>query len=218
MRLMPPTKVCKICFKNVKINDVCRLFDDRICICSDCQQSLEPKFISFKVDHYKAIAIYEYNEFIKKQIYLYKGCYDYEMRVVFLNLFFKELGVIYKGYKMITIPSYEEDDKRRGFNHVVEAFEYLGLKRIDLLEKTAHHKQTERNAKKRKEIHKFLRLKKQIDLSKERVLLVDDIYTTGSTMKSAINLVEKLHPKEIKILVLAKTTAKKSDKSNTNVF
>lgn len=214
---MPPTKACKICFKNVKIDDFCRLFDDKICICANCQQLLEPKFIHFKVDHYNALAIYDYNEFIKKQIYLYKGCYDYEMKTIFLNLFFKEIGRIYKGYKMIPVPSYEEDDNARGFNHVIEAFECLGLKMCKILEKTAHHKQATKGAKDRKGIVKFLAIKERIDLSKDKVLIVDDIYTTGSTMKTAISLVEKLNPKEIKVLVLAKTKSKKEKKSNTNI-
>ena len=34
-------------------------------------------------------------------------------------------------------------------------------------------------------------------------------------MKAAINLVEKLNPKEIKVLVLAKTKNKEDKKSNT---
>lgn len=215
---MPPTKACKICFKNLKIDDFCRLFDSRICICANCQQLLEPKFIRFKADHYKALAIYEYNDFIKNQIYLYKGCYDYELRTIFLNLFFKEIGTIYKGYKMVPIPSYEEDDEIRGFNHVVEAFECLGLKMYKILEKTAHHKQATKGAKDRKGILKYLAIKEQIDLSKDKILLVDDIYTTGSTTKTAIRLIEKLNPKEIKVLVLAKTKAKKEKKSNTNIF
>jgi len=57
-------------------------------------------------------------------------------------------------------------------------------------------------------------IKKPVDLSKSRVLIVDDIYTTGSTMKAAINLVEKLNPKEIRVLVLAKTRTIPSEKPN----
>ena len=140
------------------------------------------------------------------------------MRIVFLNLFSNEIKTIYKGYKLIPIPSYENDDQIRGFNHVVETFGLLGLKMLNILEKTAHHKQAEKNAKSRKEIVKFLAIKNHINLSKEKVLLVDDIYTTGSTMKTAINLIEKLNPREIKVLVLAKTKPKKDDKSNTNIF
>lgn len=211
-------KACKICFKTIKIDDFCRLFSKNICICAACQELLEPKFISFKVDHYKALAIYEYSDYIKNLIYLYKGCSDYEMREVFLNLYYKELKILYSGYIVIPIPSFKEDDEIKGFNHVIEAFNYLGLKMMSIIVKTAHHKQAERGAKKRKEINKFLALSESPDLSNKKILLVDDIYTTGSTMRSAINLIEKLHPKEIKILVLAKTKGKNKNKSNTNFF
>ena len=214
-RLLPPIKTCKICFKTIKIDDFCRFFDKNVCLCSHCQELLEPHFIHFKVGRYKALAVYEYDEYLKKLIYIYKGCFDYEMKEVFLNLFARELKIIYSDFVMIPIPSFEEDDKIRGFNHVKEAFAYLGLESVPILIKTAHYKQAEKNAKNRKDISKYLALNSKPDLSKKRILLVDDIYTTGSTMMSAINLVEKLRPKEIRVLVLAKTKDKTDNKTNT---
>ena len=211
---MPTTKYCKICFKEIRINDFSRLFDGDICLCSNCQAELEPEFISFKVNGYKALAIYEYTPYIKNLVYLYKGCYDYELKEVFLNLYFKEIKMRFSGYKIIPIPSYIEDDAKRGFNHVVEAFKNLGLEVLPIVEKTAHFKQAEHKAKKRSEISKYLAIKEPINLKKHRVLLVDDIYTTGSTMKAAINLVERLDPKEIRVLVLAKTRTLPSEKTN----
>ena len=173
---------------------------------------MDPRFISFKVNGYKALAVYEYTPFIKKLIYLYKGCFDYELNETFLNLYIKEIKMRFHGYKVIPVPSYIEDDKKRGFNHVVEAFKKLGLEVLPLIEKTAHQKQADQTAKKRKEIGKFLALTKQPNLEKTKILLVDDIYTTGSTMKAAINLIERLNPKEIKVLVLAKTSDKGYEK------
>ena len=197
---------------------MCRLFDKDICICSKCQNELEPKFIRFKINGYKATSIYDYTPFIKNLIYTYKGCFDYEMNEVFLNLFFKEIKLKYKGYKIIPIPSYYKDDETRGFNHVVEAFKRLDLELLQIIKKTAHHKQADRGSNDRKEIKKYLVLKSNISLEKQRVLIVDDIYTTGATMKAAINLVEKLNPREIKVLVLAKTRDKDYKKVNTNNF
>ena len=207
-----------ICFKEIKIDDMCRIFDKDICVCSNCQNELELIFIKFKVDGYKAVSIYEYTPFIKNLFYTYKGCFDYELNEAFLNMFYKEIRLKYRGYKVIPIPSYKEDDDKRGFNHVVEAFKKLNLEVLPIIEKTAHHKQADRNAKQRKEIGKYLALNSKIDLGKDKVLIVDDIYTTGSTIKAAIKLVEKLNPKEIRVLVLAKTRSKTDEITNTNYF
>ena len=211
---MPTTKYCKICFKEIRNEDFARLFDGNICICPKCQAEFEPLFISFNVNGYRALSIYEYTPFIQKLVYTYKGCFDYELNETFLNLFVKEIKMRYKGYKVIPIPSYIEDDKKRGFNHVVETFKKLDLKMLPIIKKTAHHKQADCTGKQRSKIAKYLTIDEWIDLKKDKVLLVDDIYTTGSTMKAAINLVEKLNPKDIKILVLAKTRAIPTEKTN----
>ena len=145
---MPPMKSCKICFKQIQISDFCRLFDHQICLCSSCQRLLEPKFIFFKVDGYDALSIYNYTDYIKNQIYLFKGCYDYEMKDVFLNLFFRELSIIYKGYIVVPAPSFIKDDEKRGFNHVEEVFKMLNLPMKKALIKTSHFKQAEKGAKK----------------------------------------------------------------------
>ena len=213
--LLPPIKHCKICFNEIKIDDFCRLFDQNICLCRSCQKLLEPKLIFFNVDQYKAVSLYDYSEFIKKQIYLFKGCFDYEMKEIFLNLFIKELNIYFKGYKIVPVPSYKKDDELRGFNHVMEVFKQMGLDILPIVEKTEHFKQADKSAKERQSINKYLRLMSTKQLTKDRILIVDDIYTTGSTMRAVINLVEKLHPKEIKILVLAKTKNKEGKKSNT---
>ena len=137
------------------------------------------------------------------------------MKDIFLNLFIKELKIYFSGYKVIPIPSYKKDDELRGFNHVVEVFKMIDLDVLQIIEKTEHFKQAEKSAKERQSIKKYLQLNTEKSLKQDRVLIVDDIYTTGSTMKAAINLVEKLNPKEIKVLVLAKTKNKEDKKSNT---
>lgn len=196
----------------IKINDMGRLINDNVLICSHCQESLNPEFIHFNVNTYKAISLYHYSQFIRQLIYQYKGCYDYELNKVFMNLYFKELKILYSGYYMIPVPSFKEDDERRGFNHVAEIFNNLGLKTLDILEKINEHKQAKSSFKERQKVYKSLAIKTQISLKNKKVLVVDDIYTTGATMKSAINLIEKLNPKDIEILVIAKTKAKTTEK------
>ena len=161
------------------------------------------------------MAFYEYSEFIKRQIYVFKGCFDYEMKDIFLNLFIKEIKMYYQGYTIIPAPSYFKDDETRGFNHVVEVFKQMGLNMCQIIIKTEHFKQAEKSAKERQSISKHLSLTSNALLSKKKVLIVDDIYTTGATMKTMIKLIETLNPKDIKVLVLAKTKDIEDKKSNT---
>ena len=191
---------------------MCRLFNESIDICRSCQTEMEPKFITFKVDDYPAVAIYEYNAIIKKLVYQYKGCYDYVLNQVFLNMYAKELKIRYSDYIVVPVPSYKKDDETRGFNHVIEIFKNIGLNMLDILIKTEKHKQATSTVNERREVYKVLELKERVNLRKKKVLIVDDIYTTGSTMKSAINLIEKLNPKKISVLVMAKTKPKQKNK------
>ena len=209
---MPQTRNCLICFKKVNITDFCRLFNGKIPICQACQTEMEPKFIKFCVDNHKATSLYNYNPFIRKLVYQYKGCYDYELHQVFLDRYAKEIKLRYFDRVIIPIPSYQNEDEQRGFNHVVETFKSIGLNMLNILEKTEKHKQALSSFKQRKEVYKYLELKSYPDLSKKKVLIVDDVYTTGSTMKSAIHLIEKLNPKKIDVLVVAKTRGKQLPK------
>ena len=209
---MPPTRNCLICFKKVNITDFCRLFNAEIPICQACQTEMEPKFISFSIDGHKATSIYDYNPFIRKLIYQYKGCYDYELHKVFLDRYAKEIKLRYFDYVVIPIPSYKNEDEERGFNHVVETFKSLGINMLNIIEKTEKHKQAVSTFNQRKEVYRYLELNSHPDLSKKKVLIVDDVYTTGSTMKAAIHLVEKLNPKKIDVLVVAKTRGKQLPK------
>ena len=191
---------------------MCRLFNGNVRICSACQKEMEPKFIRFKVDGYKATSIYDYNPFIKKLIYQYKGCYDYELNKVFIEAFAREIKLRYFDYTLIPIPSFKKEDEERGFNHVIEIFKNVRLPMLEIIEKTEKHKQATSTVNSRHKVYKVLALNSEIDLSKKRILMVDDIYTTGSTMKSAINLVEKLNPKRIEVLAIAKTKPKHTPK------
>ena len=83
-----------------------------------------------------------------------------------------------------------------------------------LIVKTKGIKQANSSFEKRKDIGKYMLLNEATDLSKTRILLVDDVYTTGSTMKAAVRLIEKLHPKDIKILVMSKVE-NKADNHNS---
>lgn len=101
-------------------------------------------------------------------------------------------------------PSFKEANDRRGFNHVIEIFKPLGLDMCDCVVKTKNVKQADLNANERKNVSKILEIS-DIDLTGKKVLICDDVFTTGSTVKSMIDLLSAKDPKVIKVLVMSKT-------------
>ena len=109
------------------------------------------------------------------------------------------------GYVIVPIPSSKVDDEKRGFNHVVEIFKSLGLPMYMVIEKNSREKQSSKNKKDRLNVESILVTKNIESLKGKKVLIVDDIYTTGATMFKTIELVKQGKPKKIKVLVIAKT-------------
>ena len=205
--MKPPTRVCKLCFKEIKEFDYPYLFHN-FEICNCCYEDIKPTFTKFKIDEIPAIAIYDYTERIQSLLYQFKGCFDIEIAPVFLERFCAELKYLFHEYIMVPIPSFKDDDDDREFNHVEEMFKFLKLKSMKLLIKTGSFKQALNSFEKRKQIEKYLSLKEKPSLVNKKILLVDDVYTTGSTMRAAIKLIKELHPRCIKVLVMSKTILK----------
>jgi len=105
---------------------------------------------------------------------------------------------------MIPAPSSKESDEERGFNHVVEIFKCLRLKMLRIIHKTKQIKQADLTTKEREKIGDILVID-DVDLRGRKILLVDDVYTTGSTIKAMIKLVRQQGAKNIKVLLMSKT-------------
>lgn len=201
-----PMRVCKLCFKDIKDNSLISFINISLSLCPKCYRRLSPKFKKFFVLEYQALAFYDYDQDIKALLYQLKGCFDYELGPSFFDRYLNEMRLRYHDYFVIPIPSYKEDDDVREFNHVQEIFRGLKLPVLNILQKTEHYKQATNNREQRKQIGKYMVVDSTKSLKGKKVLLVDDVFTTGSTMKAAIKLVEQLKPKDIKILVMSKTT------------
>lgn len=127
-QLNTPTKVCKICFNEFIASSLGDFINENY-ICPKCKRKLKLRFIKFKVNGYDALGIYEYDEELKKLIFQFKGCDDYELYPVFLAHIKNVLEILYHNYTLVRIPSFEEDDKKRGYNHVEKIFSVLNLEK-----------------------------------------------------------------------------------------
>ena len=77
-----------------------------------------------------------------------------------------------------------------------------------MIEKTKKEKQANKHKKERMKVGEIFKTN-QIELVKnKKILIVDDVMTTGSSLKAAINLVKQGKPRKIEVLVMAKNIEK----------
>ena len=173
-------------------------------LCDKCLSELNPYFKHFEIEGIKALAIYRYEDKIKKLIFQFKGCKDYELKDTFIAPYKVELLMRFHNYSLVPLPSSQESDLERGFNHVEEIFKALNLPMLKVLYKKVKHKQSDGHFKDRVNVDKVIGIKDGECLRNRKILIVDDVCTTGSSIRCAIKLVKEYEPKDIKILVVSK--------------
>ncbi len=198
------TNFCKFCFKPLNQNSFTYLFRDDIHLCNKCYRAFNPWFKHFKTDDVPGYILYEYSETFASMLFQFKGCFDIELAPLFLERVLLRLKLLYPGYVLVPAPSTKESDEKRGFNHVQEIFKYLKKPIVPCIVKTKEVKQSSQGSK-RKEIARYFDIVKGERLSGKKVLIVDDVRTSGSTLKAMIKLIRKHNPRKIKILVLSAT-------------
>ena len=111
---------------------------------------------------------------------------------------------MYIGYYLVLMPSSKDNLKRRGFNHLLEIFNNLNIKMIeDLLIKKDNVDQKKLNKKEREKHKDFIGSNDLLRISGKKILLVDDVISTGNSIKQALKVLKEGNPKKIKILIIA---------------
>lgn len=185
---------CLICFKSVEET----LSDNHICNKCLAKFKVIEKVIYF--ENTEILILYEYNDFFRELLYRYKGCYDKCLKDAFLENFLIKLKRKYRKRKIICAPSYIKDDEVRGFNHVKEIAKSLNLEIIDCLTKVNGYKQSNQNYLKRKNIQKSIKIDNTKINAKDKILIVDDVATSLSTIKTIILLLPTNIDKKVLIL------------------
>ena len=200
-------KICLICMKNYRKISLHSLFF-KCDICHDCFLKMNRRTSIQRIDGVEVYSLFPYDDYLTSLIYQFKGCSDIVLSKVFLDYDLFYLRLKYKGYYVVCAPSFIDHDKKRGFNHVEEIFKWLNLPFLKLFVKDKDFKQSSLNKKERENAVNNIVLKSEEDISNKKILLVDDIITTGSTIKRMIELIKERHPKSLKVLTISYSKSK----------
>ncbi len=212
MKSSGATRFCKICFKEINDDSLYALHSEEK-ICAECFAHMEAGMQKIKLDAWRGYYLYPYNETLRKMIYNFKGCYDYELKETFLSRQKAYLRFLFKDFVIVPAPSHQSHDERRGYNHVIEIFGELKLPIIPAIKKEKDIKQSDLHYEERKKIGSILSVSGLEKLHGKKILFVDDILTSGSTARACLSLLEKAHPKCLRFLVLCRVEQKKEKTS-----
>ncbi|RJU48196.1 ComF family protein [Streptococcus sp. AM28-20] len=166
--------------------------------CEDCQEwERKGKSVNHK-------ALYYYNEEMKEYFQKYKFQGDQLLACLFAEEIKVELKK-YKGYTIVPIPLSDERNEKRGFNQVTAILESAGIPHQHLLIKKNTKAQSQKNKKERLKTEQAFRRKEFENKSwPEKIMIVDDIYTTGATIERAKEMLNVNGVKEIRSFTLAR--------------
>jgi len=185
-------------------------------ICPKCLKLIksELKYYTIKQEKNNVYFISFYEGIIKNAILRFKFkdkpyLYDFFVEIIIRNTKIK--NIINKYDYIVPVPMHKDNKKIRGYNQtelITKKIEKeTGIKYLKCLEKIKHNKQQSLlNEKERtKNVQKVYRIINKETINNKKILLIDDIYTTGSTANECIKELRKGKPKKVDILVICKS-------------
>jgi competence protein ComFC len=189
---------CRICSRPF------RLLDERFRhggICHDCKRWEDDYDWKGYLDSNHSI--YLYNDFFKEVMATFKYRGDY----VLAKLFADKINDILRRIQpdlFVPIPLSDERLYERGFNQAEALLIESGLTPSMPLTRVHSEKQSKKSRLERIHIPQVFQVNLQIAIKGKSILLIDDIYTTGSTLRHAAKLLKESGAERVQSLTLAR--------------
>jgi competence protein ComFC len=133
-----------------------------------------------------------YNEAFATALLQYKEVGDEALKDIFLQPLARRLRHRYRDYTLVLMPSRPEHIAARGFSHLWLTFAQLHLPMLEPFAKVQNGVQKGRSRRERLKMRQGILLKEGISLP-HKLLLVDDVCTTGATLEGALRVLPEGH-------------------------
>lgn len=187
--------ICPSCVQKFELltNKICkncsRPLNEPQNLCSNCQYWKK----KYKDNLLKNTALYKYNQAFHDLMVQYKRYGDYQLHTIFKDL----ITALPVADFYVPIPSSPTHLKKRGFE-TIESIYKEKAKLTFLLDKTDNEKaQGEKTLQERLSTEQTFRIRKKINIANSssiKILLLDDIYTTGRTLYHARDALRSSFP------------------------
>jgi competence protein ComFC len=184
--------------------------DDCFGICNTCKNSIKLIGEAYQEE---IISCGYYGGVLKELILKFKYKSDFTAGDILAELLEEYIveKFKYKEYIIAYIPLSKKSQKARGFNQC----EYIARKiagnlEIEAVELLTKVKETKQQKKLKKDerfenIREAFGIKKGVNIKNKKIILIDDVTTTGATLQEASKLLKKFDIDDIKLLTLAKS-------------
>lgn len=168
--------------------------------CKDCISWLAKAPIGSALD--SNVSLYKYNPFMKEYIARFKYRGDYELG----RLFAQEVRrAAPKADIIIPVPLSEERLTERGFNQAWAIGKVAGLSMHEGLMRMHSEKQAKMTRRERIARHQVFKLHPEAPIfTGKTILLIDDIYTTGTTLRQAALLLKEAGAARVLSITIAR--------------
>lgn len=191
-------EACRICSRPFRQLDEKFRHND---ICHDCSRWEEDH--EWKGLLEKNTSLFLYNDFLKEVIARYKFRGDYILAEVFAAFFKEKLNEIDHDL-LVPIPLSEERLYERGFNQAAALSIVSGFRPTEILSRIHSEKQSKKSRSERIHLPQVFQIAAETKLAGKKIILIDDIYTTGSTLRHAAKLLKKEGAASIQSFTLAR--------------
>lgn len=193
--------LCPICGRMLERLPAQYVHDGRCYDCIRWKQEGVPGI--FRVNR----SLYVYNDFLKELLAKYKFRGDYVLGSIFAMPLQQSYKKHFFGHAVVPIPLSNRRLYERRFNQAEQLASFLGAPVYDVLQRVGPEgKQSKKSRRQRLEQHGaiFIPKPEAKELQGCFVVIVDDIYTTGATVRMAAKALEKAGVRAVSSLTVAR--------------